>query len=59
MWVGAAGWCVDEHDRVLLVLQGQPIEEKRWGIPGGGRRPGETLEECCRRELREETGGAA
>jgi 8-oxo-dGTP pyrophosphatase MutT (NUDIX family) len=27
-----------------------------WGPPGGCREPGETIEECARRELQEETG---
>lgn len=27
-----------------------------WMLPGGGTEPGETAEECCVRELREETG---
>jgi 8-oxo-dGTP pyrophosphatase MutT (NUDIX family) len=27
-----------------------------WGTPGGGCEPGESVEECARRELREETG---
>lgn len=56
MWVGAAGLCVDELGRVLLVLQGKPTEEKGWAIPGGGVLPGETLEACCLREVWEETG---
>jgi 8-oxo-dGTP pyrophosphatase MutT (NUDIX family) len=27
-----------------------------WGLPGGGREPGETVVECVLREVREETG---
>ena len=30
--------------------------EKSWGLPAGGQLPGETPEECCRREVWEETG---
>jgi len=56
MWVGAAGLCVNERGRVLLVLQGGPGQDKGWAIPGGGVQPGETLEDCCRREVWEETG---
>ena len=56
VWSGAAGLCVDERRRVLLVQQGKPGEGPAWGIPGGGRLEGETDEECCVREVWEETG---
>ena len=42
-----------ENRRILLSY------EKNTGVymsPGGGQEEGETLEECCIRELREETG---
>jgi 8-oxo-dGTP pyrophosphatase MutT (NUDIX family) len=39
-----------------MVLQGKPEEEKRWSVPSGGRLPGESFEDCCRREVWEETG---
>lgn len=38
-------------DKVLILLR----RDGFWGIPGGGREPGETLEQCARRETREET----
>ncbi|WP_238392567.1 NUDIX hydrolase [Paenibacillus antri] len=55
-WIGAAAVCVDADGRLLMVLQGKPEEEKRWSVPSGGIEPGETLEQCCMREVFEETG---
>ncbi|PSL40446.1 ADP-ribose pyrophosphatase YjhB (NUDIX family) [Planomicrobium soli] len=55
-WKGAAGICVNDKNEVLLVLQGPPGEEKKWGVPSGGQEAGETLRESCEREFQEETG---
>lgn len=55
-WKGAAGVCINEKNEVLLVLQGPPEEEKKWGVPSGGQETGETLQESCEREFLEETG---
>ena len=55
-WKGAAGVCVNEKNEVLLVLQGPPGEEKKWGVPSGGQEAEETLNESCEREFFEETG---
>ncbi|WP_062357579.1 NUDIX domain-containing protein [Herbidospora yilanensis] len=49
----AAGFVTDADDRVLLV---KPNYRDLWGWPGGHVDEGETPEEACGRELREEVG---
>lgn len=41
---------------ILLIKRGNPPYKDHWALPGGFMEPGETVEECALRELREETG---
>lgn len=49
----------DGQLHVLLVERGQEPFRGRWAIPGGFKRPTETLDQGAVRELAEETGVAA
>jgi ADP-ribose pyrophosphatase YjhB (NUDIX family) len=55
--VGAAGLVVDEEGRVLLVRQSYAT--RRWTLPGGGVKRGETMRDAALREVREEAGVVA
>jgi len=55
-WKGAAGVCINDQNEVLMVLQGPPDEEKKWGLPAGPPEADETLEQSCIREFSEMTG---
>jgi ADP-ribose pyrophosphatase YjhB (NUDIX family) len=55
-WEGASGICMNENGELLMVLQGKPEERKTWSVPSGGKEENETFQECCVREIEEETG---
>src|ERR1700720_1330778 len=46
----------DSRLHVLLVRRGVAPFEGMWAIPGGFKRPTETLDEAAKRELAQETG---
>ncbi|MGI9350989.1 MAG: NUDIX hydrolase [Rhizobiaceae bacterium] len=46
---------VFEQKKVLLIKRGKQPYRGCWSLPGGSQELGETLEECARRELKEET----
>lgn len=50
---GASIYVEDDSGRLLLL---RDAESGQWTLPGGKLEPGEGLEDCARRELREETG---
>jgi len=52
-WAGSAGICINEQMEVLMV---KCFDSEQWAIPSGGIEEGETPEECCIREVKEETG---
>lgn len=54
--VGVGAVVLDPLGRILLVRRGNPPGAGLWSLPGGGLEPEETLADCCRREVREETG---
>jgi 8-oxo-dGTP diphosphatase len=52
-WFGSAAVCINENNEILMV---KGYNASAWAIPSGGIEEGETPEECCVREVMEETG---
>ena len=50
------GRAVDNKPYVLLIQRGNEPYKGCWALPGGFLEMDETLEDCARRELKEETG---
>lgn len=46
---------LEQEGRILLVAH-RKGDKRYWLLPGGGVDYGETIEECAKREMREETG---
>jgi len=53
--VVVSGLVVNE-DGLILLLRHTYRGKRPWGLPGGGLKHGESLEECLLREVHEETG---
>ena len=54
-FVGVGGVIVEEQRVVLVRRRFEPLAG-HWSLPGGAVEVGETLEQCVRREMHEETG---
>lgn len=54
--VGVGAVVFDQMGRVLLVRRGKAPRQGLWSLPGGCLENGETMPDCCRREILEETG---
>jgi len=52
-WIGSAAVCKNNKNELLMV-RGKHASD--WSVPSGGVEEGESLEECCIREVKEETG---
>lgn len=52
-WSGSAAICINEYQQVLMV---RSKDADLWAVPSGGMEAEETPEQCCIREVKEETG---
>lgn len=48
---------IEKEDKVLCAQRGEQMSHPlKWEFPGGKLEPGETLEACLKREIKEELG---
>jgi ADP-ribose pyrophosphatase YjhB (NUDIX family) len=52
----SAAAIVWRSETVLLIKRAKEPNKGKWSLPGGAQELGETVHECLKRELREETG---
>jgi ADP-ribose pyrophosphatase YjhB (NUDIX family) len=52
----AASVALIRHDQVLLIQRAYAPYQGFWTLPGGRLEPGESIEQCAAREVREELG---
>lgn len=52
----AVGFILNDQGEILLVQRNVVPFLDMWMMPGGHMKPGETIEECLVREMKEETG---
>jgi len=52
----AASVALVRRDDVLLIQRNRPPSEGLWTFPGGRLEPGEAIEACAAREVKEELG---
>ncbi|AYC28785.1 NUDIX domain-containing protein [Paenisporosarcina cavernae] len=52
-WCGSAAICLNKNNEILMV---KGYDTEHWSIPSGEIENGESAEECCLREVKEETG---
>ncbi len=54
--IGVGGLLFNRQGQVLLIKRDKAPAQGLWSVPGGKLEAGESLIECCRREVKEETG---
>ena len=52
----AAGFILNNNGQIYLMRRGQEPHKGKWMMPGGHMKVGETIEECVKREIKEEVG---